>query len=136
MIFPGFPGVLSFFQVFQVEWESCHLYRPQHSCGKVMFLHLSLSHSIHGGCLADTHQADTPRQIQPWVDTPWPDTPLARHSLGQTHPLARSPGRHPPGQTPPVQTHPPGRHPLGRHPPHPAATAADGTHPTGMLSCW
>ena len=21
MIFPGFPGVLSFFQVFQVEWE-------------------------------------------------------------------------------------------------------------------
>ena len=23
MIFPGFPGVLSFFQVFQVEWESC-----------------------------------------------------------------------------------------------------------------
>ena len=24
MIFPGFPGVLSFFQVFQVEWEPCH----------------------------------------------------------------------------------------------------------------
>ena len=23
MIFPGFPGVLSFFQVFQVEWEPC-----------------------------------------------------------------------------------------------------------------
>ena len=43
-------------------------------------------------------------------------------------------------------THPPGRLPLGRHPsrqtPHPGqtppqqtATAADGTHPTGMLSC-
>ena len=29
MIFPGFPGVLSFFQVFQVEWEPC---RPQ-TCG-------------------------------------------------------------------------------------------------------
>ena len=25
MIFPGFPGVLSFFQVFQVEWEPCYL---------------------------------------------------------------------------------------------------------------
>ena len=23
MIFPGFPGVPSFFQVFQVEWEPC-----------------------------------------------------------------------------------------------------------------
>ena len=23
MIFPGFPGVLSFFQVFQVKWEPC-----------------------------------------------------------------------------------------------------------------
>ena len=33
-------------------------------------------------------------------------------------------------------THP-GRHPLGRHTPHPreTATAADGTHPTGMHSC-
>ena len=28
MIFPGFPGVLSFFQVFQVEWEPCfHLHQ-------------------------------------------------------------------------------------------------------------
>ena len=26
MIFPGFPGVLSFFQVFQVEWEPCLFY--------------------------------------------------------------------------------------------------------------
>ena len=23
MIFPGFPGVLPFFQVFQVKWEPC-----------------------------------------------------------------------------------------------------------------
>ena len=23
MIFPGFPGILSFFQVFQVKWEPC-----------------------------------------------------------------------------------------------------------------
>ena len=27
MIFPGFPGVLSFFQVFQVEWEHWLLWK-------------------------------------------------------------------------------------------------------------
>ena len=75
---------------------------------------------------------------------------LADTTLPGIHPL----GRHPP---PPMQTHP-GRHPLGRHssspigkhpllgrpppwtdPPPPlteTATAADGTHPTGMHSCW
>ena len=26
-----------------------HFYRPQRSCGKVMFLHLSVSHSVHRG---------------------------------------------------------------------------------------
>ena len=39
------------------------------------------------------------------------------------HPL----GRQPPGQTPPL-----GRHPLPRQ----TATAANGTHPTGMHSCF
>ena len=55
--------------------------------------------------------------------------------------------RHPPGQTPPGKTHPsPGQTPPGRHPlppwadpradiPPEMATAADGTHPTGMHSC-
>ena len=62
---------------------------------------------------ANTPQADTP----PWVDTPQVDTP------GQT-----PPGRHIPQQTPPL-----GR-PTGQTPPS-AATAADGKHPTGMLSC-
>ena len=39
-------------------------------------------------------------------------------------------GRHPPRQTPPpcADATPPGRHP-------PTATAADGTHPTGLHSC-
>ena len=46
----------------------------------------------------------------PWADTPsWADTPLGRHPLA-----------HAPGQTPPQQM----------------ATAADGTHPTGMHSCY
>ena len=79
-----------------------YFYRPQRSCGMVMFLHLSVILSTGGGlCVWQT----------------------------------------PPGQTPPA-----GRHPLGRHPPwanthleqsHPpeTATAADGTHPTGMHSC-
>ena len=33
-----------------------HFYHPQCSCGKVMFLHLSVSNSVHRGwgCLADT----------------------------------------------------------------------------------
>ena len=43
------------------------------SCGKVMFLHLSVSHSVHGGvggvCLSACW--DTP----PWVDTPAGQTP-------------------------------------------------------------
>ena len=64
---------------------TCYFYRPQRSCGKVIFLHLSGNHSVHrGGGVCHT--------------------PL-----------------------------PPGRH-LQADPPR-AATAADGTHPTGMLSC-
>ena len=46
-------------------------YRPQWSCGKVMFLHLSISHSVHRGCLPPPY-----RQTPPWADTPWADTPL------------------------------------------------------------
>ena len=87
--------------------------------------------------------------------------PLGRHSLGR-HPRADSLDRQPPppGRQSPRQTHTPqaetplGRHPKGRHPPtgrhpprqiHPpsqapplpkTATPADGTHPTGMYSCY
>ena len=63
-------------------------YRPQRSCGKVMFLHLSVSHSVHGRCVPACTGADTPQ-----TDTPWSDTPPGRHPPGQT-PL----GRHPPAQ--------------------------------------
>ena len=62
-------------------------------CLKVMFLHLSVSHSVHRGCLPQCMLGYTP---------PRPDTP--------------------PGQT---------RHP----PPQQTVSAADVTHPTGMLSC-
>ena len=65
-------------------------YCPQRSCGKVMFLHLSVILST-GECLADTY---------PWADTPlgrhphWADTPLG-------HPLGRPPWQTPRGKTPP-----------------------------------
>ena len=56
--------------------------------------------------------------------TPPPHTPLGRHPTWADIP----PGRHPLGQTPS------GRHPPARDPPE-TATAANGTHPTGMHSC-
>ena len=51
------------------------LYGPQRSCGKVMFLHLSLILFTGGGCLPQcilgyTPWADTPGQTPPWADTP------------------------------------------------------------------
>ena len=68
-----------------------HFYRPQRRCGKVIFSHLSVNHSVHGGVSASVHA-----RIQiPWTGT----TPQAG--------------------TPPT-----------------TVTAADGTHPTGMLSCY
>ena len=55
---------------------SCRLEPPmlvavrKNSCGKVMFLHLSVSHSVHKGwCTSPS----------PWADTHWVNTPLGRH---------------------------------------------------------
>ena len=89
-------------------------YRPQRNCGKVMLLHLSVSHSVHGGVYLSMH----------WGRHPLADTPPGRHP----------PGRYPPGQKPrwadtPLVRHPPRKKPT---PLPPTATAADGTHPTGM----
>ena len=64
------------------------------------------------------------------IHTPWQTLP------GQTPPGQTPPGRQPLGRHTPFADTPPGRHPQGRHPPHPVmATAADGTHPTGMHYC-
>ena len=65
---------------------SAHFTVCKRGCGKVMFLHLSVSHSVHKGGLPQCTLGYTPR-----ADTPTPQ-----------------------------QT----------------ATAADGTHPTGMHSCF
>ena len=86
-----------------------HFYRPQRSCSKVMFLLLSISHSVHRGVYSSMQ---------------W-----GRHPPGQTYPSMQW-GRHPPGQTPLRQTPPWTDTPTGQ-----TATAADGTHPTRMHSC-
>ena len=96
-------------------------YRPQRSCGKVMFLHLSVSHSVHEGVSASVHAGIhppgrytrsryTPRQVHPPGTPPWQGHPLADTPPGRyTH----TPGRytHPPWQvhTHPRQVHPPRR---------------------------
>ena len=59
----------------------CHCYRLQCSCGKVMFLHLSV--------ILFTRRVS------------------GRHAPGQTLPEQTPPGQTPPGQTPPGQI-PPG----------------------------
>ena len=101
------------------------------SCRKVMFLHLSVIVSTGGGVCQCTPRVDNPLGRQPpQADNPHGQTPPGSHPPPRQTPT--SPGRHPP----PRQT-PPGRHPLGRHPPpQQTATAVDGTHPTGMHSCY
>ena len=77
-----------------------------------MFLHLSVCPQVGG----------VPGQVPPWADTPLgPGTPP-----DQVHPLG-------PG-TPPGQVNPPP--PPGPGTPQQTATVADGTHPTGMHSCF
>ena len=56
-------------------------YRSQRSCGKVMFLHLSVCHSVHRGWgVSATPRADIPGQTPPRQTPlgrpPWADTPL------------------------------------------------------------
>ena len=62
-------------------------YRPQRSCGKVMFLHLTVSHSVHRGqgdlCQGDPSPLDK--------DLPRTGTPLDRHPLDRKPSLDRDP---------------------------------------------
>ena len=97
----------------KLNTHKCFFYRPQRSCGKVMFLHLSLILST--GVVWQTSPGQThpprqtlpPAQTPPWQthpsgqiptgeDTPWADTPHADTPSGQT-PSGRQPslGRHP-----------------------------------------
>ena len=91
------------------------------SCGKVMFLHLSVSHSVHGGGSASVHAG-----IHPPGQTP----PPGRHRPGQTH---QPPGRWADTPLPSTCWDTP---PCPVHAGIDMATTADGTHPNGMHSCY
>ena len=89
------------------------IYRPQQSCKGCFYRHLSVH--MGRGCLLP--QCMLEYHVPPRADTP----PGSRHPPSQEQiPLRWS--RHPPEQTPPL--------------PGETATAADGTHPTGMHSCY
>ena len=123
------------------------------SCGKVMFLHLSVSHSVHGGgglpsplaCRQTWGFGQIPPGYRPPPGrSPWADLPPDEDPPGQT-----PPGR-PPGQTPWADTHSQMQTPLLRPPlcrppsldadppdvdPLMIRQQAGGTHPTGMHTC-
>ena len=100
-------------------------YRPQQSCGKVIFSRQSfcsqwgvVSASVHAGIHS------------PGRYTPLAGTPLGRFTPWQVHPGQVQPPRqvHPPGRytQPPKHVHPRGRsNPLGRY-----------THPPGRYTPW
>ena len=98
---------------FQVGPVSLIYYRPQRSCGKVMFSQASVILSTGRGGVWQTHPG---RHHHP-----------GRHPLLGRYPQADPT---PPGQTPPRQT-PPSRQPLGSHPPgrHPQADTPLGRQP-------
>ena len=140
--------------------KNCY-YHPQSSCGKVVFT--GICDSVHRGVCGRHPPGQTPpRQTPPYAQcmpgyTPPRQTPcLGRHPPGRHPPCLVHAGihtpldRHPPKADTPLpsacwDTHPPcpehtGIHTpcqcmIGYFPPPPAATAADGTHPTGMHSC-
>ena len=114
-------------------------YHLQCSCSKVMFsLFTVICHSVHGGGGVSQHALGEtppprPEQTFPGQTLHWPDTPLGRYPPGRHPPPL---GRHPQADTPWTDT-PLGRRPLWADTPHPStATAADGTHPAGMHSCY
>ena len=56
-----------------------YIYRPQRSCGKVIFSQASVSHSVHRGGGVSQH---TLGQTPPWTDIPPGETPPALCMLG------------------------------------------------------
>ena len=100
-----------------------NFYRPQRSCGKVMFSEARVKNSVHSGgvgvytsmhfgrhppaqcMLGYTRPGQTPHgQTSPWQTPPWADTPsLGRDPLADTSP----------GQTP--RPLPPSSHCSGRY---------------------
>ena len=97
--------------LFKFFYCHAHYYRPQRSCGKVMFLHLSVSHSVDRGVSAGINPPGryTPgryisRQVHPWAGTP-----PGRYTPRQVHPLGRYTHRqaHPARQVHPTDRYTP-----------------------------
>ena len=95
------------------ETSKRDFYRPQRSCGKVIFSQTSVSHSVHGGVSAWVHAG-----VHPQAGTlPGKVHPLGRCTPGQVHPRQYTPGQvhlldryTPPGRyTPWAGTPPPRR---------------------------
>ena len=96
---------------------------------KVIFLHLSVIHSVHRGvCLSACWDTTTP--LPPGADTPPP--PTSRHPQRADPPGADTPSLQ--EQTPP-RSRPPGPDPPRKQTAAYGLRAA-GTHPPGMLSCF
>ena len=103
------------------KWTVSHIYRPQRSWAKVMFLQASVILSTGGVCLSACWDTTTP----PRADTP----------PGPFPPIADTPVQQPPLEQTPPKTNPPGPDtPPGKQTPGYSQRAA-GTHPTGMHSC-
>ena len=72
-----------------ISHYTCYCYCPQRSCGKVMFLHLSVSHSVHGGgCIPACTGADIPPGHTPH------QADISQHALGQTPGQTATTGMH------------------------------------------
>ena len=100
-------------------------YRPQRSCEGYVFT---------GVCLS-TGGVGVSASVHAGIPPPQADTFQSRHTPPpeQTPPQSRHPQSTPPGtDTPSRADTPRSRHP----PPRDMATAVDGTHPTGMHSCY
>ena len=106
--------------------QQCHFYRPQTKFAKVMFLHVSVSHSVHRGggggipaCLTGLSWGGVSQHALQ-VYRPTPKGEVEGSGGGVSRP---TPG----GECIPACTE--------ADPPPPTATAAGCTHPTGMHSC-
>ena len=114
----------------KTSFDVSRFYRPQRSCEGYVFTPVCQSFCSRGGvCLSACWDTTPPRTRHP----------RCRHPPEQTPPRTRHPprSRHPPG----TRHHHPGagtpqRTPLGPGTPQQMATVADGTHPTGMHSCF
>ena len=100
-----------------------------------MFSQASVILFTRGERYPSVHLGRPPGQTPRWADIPRADTPLGRHPPADTPPAQCMLGYTPPCpghagiHTPSCPVH------AGIHAPLLAATAADGTHPTGMHSC-